>query len=80
MPNHNQNDKCKVGASMSSEMTEAEYLDSQHDGLTDDDNDSSEFSRFLYYHEIDAQDYACLSGNEKRNMWWNFRKFGKKKG
>ena len=62
------------------EMTEAEYLDSQHDGLTHDDNDSSELSRFLYYHDIDDQDYACLSGNEKRNMWWNFRKFGKRKG
>ena len=42
------------------------------------DDEMSEFDLFLEYHEITAQDYQHISNNERRNMWWNFRKFGKR--
>lgn len=56
------------------EMTEADAIGWDYGGS--DDDEDTEFSRFLNYHDIDDIEYQDLSGNERRNMWWNFRKFG----
>lgn len=39
----------------------------------------SDFEKMLAYHEIDDRYWKKLSGNERRNMLWNYRKFGRNK-
>jgi hypothetical protein len=44
---------------------------------SDFDKEETELDRFMEYHDIDEQDYQVLGSNQLRQMWWNFRKFGK---
>lgn len=37
----------------------------------------SEFESMLHYHGMSVQEYEDESNNSKRNLWWNYREFGR---
>ena len=44
------------------------------------DDPGTEFDQMLKYHDMDRHTFNMESGSSKRQLWWNFRKFGKDKG
>lgn len=69
---------------MSEEVSEAEEIGFEftlEDHLREERHRSGNYSEFelmLDYHGMSAREYGDTSHNRQRDLWWNYRKFGKR--